>query len=353
MTPPVSISTAGLLGALVFGAFVAGAVLLARIAQRRERRERRAGALALRRALRDVARGRLEPRALAQFTGAANREAFWSAIEASSRTSRLPAAIARTLSHTEHVDDERRALRDDSPWRRELAARRLGLVRSKRTRSSLRRAMVRGPEFVTRAAALSLAQHRDLAALRWLLAHPELMRTRTPRARASLLRAFGRGANATLIAALEAGGGGAALERAMLDALDAPAAPHVVATLCRRLTHHDSEVRTAAARALGRTGDRSAASALVAALTDPEWPVRAQAARALGRIGDAGCAPALAACLTDRAWWVRRHAAYALAALGDQGRTELERVAAGSPDRYAREMAIEALEEFRRHAASA
>jgi HEAT repeats len=353
MTPPVSILTRGLFGALAFGAFVAGAVLLARIAQRRERRMRRAGALALRRALRDVAHGRLEPRALAEFTESCDRESFWSALEARSRISRLSAAAARALSRAEQVDDERRALRDDSPWRRELAARRLGLVRSKRTRSSLRRAMVRGPEFVTCAAALSLAHYRDLAALRWLLAHPERTRTRTPRARVSLLRAFGRGANAALVAALEAEVSDAALERAMLDALDAPTTPSASARICRRLTHADTEVRTAAARALGRHGDRSATSALVAALADPEWPVRAQAARALGRIGDAGCAPALAACLTDRAWWMRRHAAYALAALGRAGHAELERVAAGSPDRYAREMAVEALEEFRRHAASA
>jgi hypothetical protein len=51
----------------------------------------------------------------------------------------------------------------------------------------------------------------------------------------------------------------------------------------------------------------------------------------------------LGARLEDRAWWVRHHAAYALAALGRPGRDELERIRVASADRYAREMADEAL----------
>ena len=82
---------------------------------------------------------------------------------------------------------------------------------------------------------------------------------------------------------------------------------------------------------------------LIAALGDPEWAVRAQVARALGACGGAESITPLGARLEDPAWWVRRHAAYALAGLGSAGRAELARIAAQSRDRYAREMADEAL----------
>jgi len=72
--------------------------------------------------------------------------------------------------------------------------------------------------------------------------------------------------------------------------------------------------------------------------------VRAQAARALGRTRSGLAILALPARLTDPAWWVRRHAAYALREFGREGRRELERIAHGSPDPYARDMAREALE---------
>jgi HEAT repeat protein len=72
--------------------------------------------------------------------------------------------------------------------------------------------------------------------------------------------------------------------------------------------------------------------------------VRALAARSLGALGVREAVPALAARLTDRSWWVRRHAAYALARLDAPGRAALEHVRAASPDRYAREMAAEALD---------
>jgi hypothetical protein len=41
---------------------------------------------------------------------------------------------------------------------------------------------------------------------------------------------------------------------------------------------------------------------------------------------------------------VRRHAAYALAQLGPAGRTALHNAATAAPDRYARDIAHEALE---------
>ena len=83
------------------------------------------------------------------------------------------------------------------------------------------------------------------------------------------------------------------------------------------------------------------------ALADPEWPVRAMAAQALGRLRSTPAVDALAQQLGDRSWWVRHHAAYALAAIGGDGHDALCECAARSADRYAREMAREALDHGR------
>jgi len=53
---------------------------------------------------------------------------------------------------------------------------------------------------------------------------------------------------------------------------------------------------------------------------------------------------AAAARLTDPAWWVRRHPAYAQRGFGMEDRRELERIAHGPPDPFARDMAREVLE---------
>jgi len=74
--------------------------------------------------------------------------------------------------------------------------------------------------------------------------------------------------------------------------------------------------------------------------------VRAQAAWALGRTRSGLAILALPARLTDPAWWVRRHAAYALREFGREGRRELERIAHGSSDPYARDMAREVLDRW-------
>ena len=67
-------------------------------------------------------------------------------------------------------------------------------------------------------------------------------------------------------------------------------------------------------------------------------------AQALGRLAATPAVDALAACVADRSWWVRHHAAYALMSMGDEGRDALCELAARSEDRYAREMAREALD---------
>ena len=348
MTPfpgnPAPVPIAALMVALA----VAGVAAIAHLAARRERVRRRECVTDLARHLDAGAGGDGSIADLVRLVSAADPELFWTAIESATLARRLPLRVVRALRAAPQLADERRALRDDSPWRRELAVRRLALLPSRATRHALRRALRLGPEPVTYAAAMALARHRDGAALGWVLEHPAALAHRTPRARFELLRAFGRAALPRLHAALERGVQDGALERALLDVLGAGAYPPAASAIALRLTHSDAELRLAAARALGRFHTHAAVPILVTLLAAGEWTVRAQAARTLGRngarlAGGPAVIAALAAGLEDRAWWVRHHAAYALARLGPTGRAELERIAAASSDRYAREMAGEAL----------
>mgnify|MGYP001466587859 CR=1 FL=1 len=134
------------------------------------------------------------------------------------------------------------------------------------------------------------------------------------------------------------------LECACIDALGVSCCRSARGTLAQRLQSPHLELRVAAARALGRLGMGEAIPVLAMALTDESWPVRAMAAQALGRLSAAPAVDALSACVSDRSWWVRHHAAYALLSAGDEGRDALCELAARSDDRYAREMAREALD---------
>ncbi len=75
--------------------------------------------------------------------------------------------------------------------------------------------------------------------------------------------------------------------------------------------------RASAATALGRTGEKSAVPALIAALKDPEKSVRCAAANALANLRDSRAALPLATALRDPDMNVRFHAAHALGELAD------------------------------------
>jgi len=89
--------------------------------------------------------------------------------------------------------------------------------------------------------------------------------------------------------------------------------PRLAAMLAAALQDGDESVRWAAAYALIRCGDFSAAPALVAALKDTSARVRMHAARALGAIGDSSVALLLSAVAKhDADWRVRANATNAL-----------------------------------------
>ncbi len=344
--------------AVVFAIAIVPGVMLAAILawnalRRGERRRRREESRDLAASMIECAIERLPAAELRACAGEATESGFWEALENCTGYLDRPARVrlSRAIGGTRRVRSERRRLGEDSPWRRELAARRLGLLSEPRTRRALRVCLERGPEMVTFAAALGLARDRDARTLRWILAHPEALAHRHRNAWIALLKAFGKGALPVLAAELEHGIADPRLERAILEVLGlgrwSPAAPAIAG----RLRHPDVDVRVGAARALGAIGALDCTPALLAVLDDKEWPVRAHAARALGRIGAPAALEPLLFRLTDPSWWVRRHAAYALYQLGPAGREALRDIAEESPDRYARDMADEALEHGNRFTA--
>lgn len=113
--------------------------------------------------------------------------------------------------------------------------------------------------------------------------------------------------------------------------------------------HPEAEVRAAALRALAGMGALPAgADAAVAARVEDEKPfVRVHAVRAAALLPGPAAQRALWARLGDASWWVRLAAAQALGGLGAEGRVALEKAAAEHPDRFARDMARQALADLR------
>lgn len=342
------VPSTALLSAVILGLAMALGLLLSRAGRRAENQSARQRASDLFRLLSGRLAGSVPPRTLRRAVQDAEADSFWDAIEAIVTTLRLAERheLARSLEKNRHAAIERRALlEEDNDSRREVAARRLGLLPSRRNRRVLRRALVRGPEMVRFTAARALATHRDRAALRWILANPTLLAHRPIPALSGLLRSFGPASRAVLVAAIERGMPDTHMECALLDALGVSRCRSARGSIESRLRSTHTELRIAACRALGRLGQPEAAAGLQLALADDAWPVRALAAQALGRLRATGAVEALAERVADRSWWVRHHAAYALANVGSEGRDALCELIVRSEDPFAREMAREALDQ--------
>jgi HEAT repeat protein len=78
-----------------------------------------------------------------------------------------------------------------------------------------------------------------------------------------------------------------------------------------------------------------------------EWVVRTQAAAALGRVGDRGDRDELLRLLCDRGWWVRYRAAHALLSGRFGPAAEVAEAALALGDRYARDAVTHVLAEVR------
>lgn len=110
------------------------------------------------------------------------------------------------------------------------------------------------------------------------------------------------------------------------------------------LTSSNSEVRAAAAEAIGRLGAPEADRWLEPLLDDPEWFVQVQAIKSLAALKAQWAIPGLAQKLSSSNWWVRHSASEALINLGPQTIPEVEEVLLRRKDRFARNSAITILE---------
>lgn len=152
-------------------------------------------------------------------------------------------------------------------------------------------------------------------------------------------------AAAAMVRAILDGEATPAFLRAALDAVGRLGLLDHAARAAGFLGHPDPEVRAAALRAIARLSllPPEARAAVQAALTDPVEFVRIHAAAAAALLPREVALPALWERLGDPSWWVRRAAADALASLGRSGLAALGRAAGSHPDRYARDMAAQAL----------
>jgi hypothetical protein len=290
--------------------------------------------------------GACDADAVRRAANAVRPEVFWAALEAFTDNIRGEEwrRLSRELRPVPAVRRERSRLRSRSAWVRALAARHLGFVHAEGVRAPLREVMARGPELVTLTAALALARLHDHEALTWLLAHPAATRDRARHQLVALLKRFSPEALVLLRQAVASEAPREPIHLATIEVLGLWRDRRALPVLRRLLAAAPAEGRIASARALGRIGSPRSAVALIAALRDPVWQVRAQAALALGELGAPAAIAALVAAVRDPSWWVRRHSAYALARLGPAGVAALRRVAAGDRDRYACEIAQEALQ---------
>jgi HEAT repeat protein len=111
------------------------------------------------------------------------------------------------------------------------------------------------------------------------------------------------------------------------------------------LTHPDDEVRAAALRAVSRLGflPVSSRGIVISALADDVDFIRIHAVAAARLLPRPHAFAFLIDRLGDSSWWVRRAAADALVSLGPAGLAQLGRAAREHQDRFARDMAEQAL----------
>ena len=119
--------------------------------------------------------------------------------------------------------------------------------------------------------------------------------------------------------------------------------PQAIDALIQGLLDEDEYVREMSSYALGRIGDSQAIEPLIYALRDRQWAVRESAAYALGEIGGAQAIDALISALKGDNRNVLRRSSYALGRIGDPRAVQALAKALQNDDRLVREMAADAL----------
>ena len=122
-------------------------------------------------------------------------------------------------------------------------------------------------------------------------------------------------------------------------------APEAVKPLTALLTHPEFRVRLNAVRSLGQIGDHTDTAPIARLAKDPAWEVRNVVMQSLGKLHGTRHIKLMEEGMRDTSWWVRFSAAQALWELGGPGHETLHRAVDGSPDRFARDMSRQILQE--------
>ena len=220
-------------------------------------------------------------------------------------------------------------------WIRAEAAHALGLTRHREAVRRLVEALDDPYEEVRAAAVEALGRIADPVAI------PELVarlaeQSRHQRVRlVEALQQFGGGAVAPLLEYADAHAEDTAIVADLLGSIQAPSALPALLDWCR---HASAATRASAVHAIGAIGiDHRAYYYVLRALTDDVTDVRAAAAWALGRSGRPDAVSYLSGRLGDD-WMVAAQSARALAVLGPYGRQALERAASGEEGELARQV---------------
>ena len=164
------------------------------------------------------------------------------------------ARLSWELEDLRHVARERRALVRASPWRRSIAARRLGMLDQPGNREALHQSLDRNPPSVRLRVLLSLARLRERSGLRWLLAHPEALEGAAPTIAVAVLKRYGQGFADAIRPALLRSDPRGALVVAAAEVLGLWRDGASRGSLECLLGSQGLEERIAAARALGHLG---------------------------------------------------------------------------------------------------
>ncbi|KZS47925.1 hypothetical protein AWU65_19375 [Paenibacillus glucanolyticus] len=109
------------------------------------------------------------------------------------------------------------------------------------------------------------------------------------------------------------------LVKVSLVAMWGQAIPAVVPALGKLVGSEEKDVRAEAVKLYLSSNPALKDDTIEELMNDHAWEVRSAAAKALGRLHAAGSIPLLASALKDDNWYVRNHSAESLAMLGEQG----------------------------------
>lgn len=251
--------------------------------------------------------------------------------------------LASSTGLTSHELD---ALRKNAPWRQAVAAVRLGLMGDRRAIPALRDSLYDRSPLVQIASADALATLEDIDSLEpvagVVLTQTEWNRLKT----AEILVAYAKIAPARLLPFAFDVSIPASRRALVIEALgdvNYRQAESALIEYARRDV--ESELKAAVVKYAGLVTALESVDFLIEKTADDDWLIRSQAAKSLGAVADPSAVPVLVTLTRDPVWWVRYHSARALANILPEGLMALEEIATAAPDRFASDIADQALYE--------